>query len=61
MEIAFPISARDVHMSKGVWVVNQKAKKGVEVNFRQLQAHEKKGFEQTMQMEVGSSLSTEVS
>ena len=40
LELEFPIAPRDVHKSKGVWVVNQSAKKSVDVNLRKLQQHE---------------------
>ena len=51
LELEFALGPRDVHCTKGVWAVNQRAKKNVEVNFRKLQAHEQKEFEEAMRSE----------
>ena len=59
LEMVFNISARDVHCSKGVWVVNQKSRKGAEVCFRKLDEREKEEFRQAMTLETNSFMSTE--
>ena len=59
LELEVPIAPRDVHKSKGVWVVNQKAKKNIEVTMRKLCATEQKEFEQAMRVETDSFMSTE--
>ena len=58
VEMAFNVSPRDVHCSKGVWVVNQKAKKNVEVQLRKLSQAERGEFEQAMKAETQSFMST---
>ena len=59
LELEVPIAPRDVHRSKGVWVVNQKAKKNIEVCLRKLNADERKQFEHAMTIETDSFMSTE--
>ena len=59
LELEVPIAPRDVHKSKGVWVVNQKAKKNIEVTMCKLCATEQKEFEQAMRVETDSFMSTE--
>ena len=54
VEIHLVIGARDVHKNNGVWVVNQKAKKGAEVNLRKLEAHEVEQFEEAKHKELES-------
>ena len=54
LELAFNLAPRDVHKSRGIWMVNQRAKKSVEVNLRKLDAHEKLDFERAMKAETDS-------
>ena len=59
IEMAFNITPRDVHKSRGVWTVNQKAKKNVEVQLRKLNESERAEFQKAMQTETDSFMSTE--
>ena len=59
LELEVPIAPRDVHKSKGVRVVNQKARKHIEVCLRKLNADERKQFEQAMKTETDFCMSTE--
>ena len=59
LEMEFPISPRDVHKSRGIWVVNQKARKNVEVSLRKLTSSEKAEFDSAMRLETTSFMSTE--
>ena len=54
------LAPRDVHMkNKGVWMVNSKARKAVEVNIRKLTEADRAEFEASMQKELDSFLSSE--
>lgn len=57
VEIILNLSARDVHLDhrgKGCWVVNAKAKRGAEIQFKQLSEKEKQEFLQAKKKEVDS-------
>ena len=54
VEIHLSVSARDVHCKRGTWVLNQKAKRNVEVNFRKLNEEDRKEFLKAMGHEVDS-------
>ena len=54
VEIHLCVSARDVHCKRGIWVLNQKAKRNVEVNLRKLSEEDRKEFEKAMGNEVDS-------
>lgn len=59
VEMEFHITPRDVHCKKGVWVLNAKAKKNSEVILRKLGKSEQQEFEEAMQKEVDSFVSSE--
>ena len=59
IEMAFSINPRDVHKSHGVWVVNQKARKNIEVSLKKLEPTDREEFQRAMRVEANSFLSTE--
>ena len=59
IEMEIPIAPRDVHKSRGTWVVNQKARKSIEVNLKKLSQEDKEEFQKAMKVETNSFLSTE--
>ena len=59
IEMSFPISPRDVHKSHGVWVVNQKARKNIEVSLKKLEPSDRAEFQRAMSVEANSFLTTE--
>lgn len=59
IEMTLFVSPRDVHCQKGVWVLNQKARKAVEVNLRKLSVDDKQEFDKAMQKEIDSFLSND--
>ncbi len=59
VEMEFHVTPRDVHCKKGVWVLNAKVKKNSEVILRKLGKTEQQEFEEAMQKEVDSFISSE--
>ena len=59
-EFELNLAPRDVHMGKGgIWMVNSKARKGVEVSLRNLKQEDKLEFEKAMKKEIDSFVSSE--
>lgn len=59
VEMDVNLSARDVHKRGTTWVVNNKAKKGIEVVYRKLNPEDQKLFDVAMSKELDSFLSSE--
>ena len=59
VELELVVAPRDVHSHRGVWMVNQKVRKGAEVCLRKLNESDKLEFEKAMEKEIQSYLDSQ--